>query len=215
MQALSFPIADLIIAICRRSPDDRNSIVTHLIENIKEKTSETYVVRVGCTMIEYIANHRFSPSKALGYLTQTLTLLLMDDTTARTLVAESEVVPVLLDLLLRTLRTREAGKSIAKEEKKDSGTESANELPRWVPTVLLTLDSLAQLPLTETPPVEVYPPCPLPSLLLSLSHSPLLSSLNTNCLIGREAEVRTFPELAAAKAGAGSSHRSDEGSPPA
>lgn len=84
-------------------------------------------------------------------MTQTLTLLLMDDTTARALVSESDVVPVLLDLLVHTLRNRET----VKEEKKDTTSESVPELPRWVPTVLLTLDSLAQLPLTEVPPSEV------------------------------------------------------------
>ena len=48
MQSLSFPIADLIIAICRRSAEDRNSIVQNLIENIKEKASDMYVFGVGC-----------------------------------------------------------------------------------------------------------------------------------------------------------------------
>jgi hypothetical protein len=154
MQALSFPIADLIIAICRRSADDRNSIVQNLIDNIKEKAADTYVVGACVRGFNLMV---FSSSKALEYLTQTLTLLLMDDTTARTLVAESEVVPILLDLLLRTLRSREAAKT-TKE-----ATENANELPRWIPTVLLTVDSLTQLPLTENPPQEVC----FPILLMS------------------------------------------------
>lgn len=91
----------------------------------------------------------FRPTKALGYLTQTLTLLLLDDTSARTIVAESDVVPVLLDLLLRTLRSKESGIS-----DKDTA-DNVGELPKWVPTVLLTLDSLAQLPLSDTPLPEV------------------------------------------------------------
>lgn len=81
-------------------------------------------------------------------MTQTLTLLLLDDTSARTIVAESDVVTVLLELLSRTLKEKEA---------EDAKAEATTELPKWVSTVLLTLDSLAQLPLTESPaPAEVH-----------------------------------------------------------
>ncbi len=80
----------------------------------------------------------------MGYLTQTLTLLLLDDTSARSLVANSDIVPVLLDLLTR---------AVDQSEKREGNAESGNgELPKWVPTVLLTLDSLAQLPLSDSPP---------------------------------------------------------------
>jgi hypothetical protein len=149
MQALSFPIADLIIAICRRAEPDRNTIVHTLIDNIKEKAAPTYVFSASVPgererkrggILLLITSYR--PSKALGYLTQTLTLLLMDDITARKIVAESDVVTILLDLLARTMRSKE--KETA--EKKDS------DLPKWVPTLLLTIDSLAQLPVAENPP---------------------------------------------------------------
>lgn len=83
------------------------------------------------------------------HLTQTLTLLLIDDTTARKIVAESDVITVLLDLLSRTLQGK-TPESASKEE---------SELPKWVATVLLTLDSLAQLPVTEAPELNVSYHC--------------------------------------------------------
>ncbi len=44
MQVLSFPIADLIIAICRRSESDRNVIVQSLLASIKDKATTAYAL---------------------------------------------------------------------------------------------------------------------------------------------------------------------------
>ena len=69
--------------------------------------------------------------------------------------------------LLRTLKSTDIEKKEPSSESSENGLLPKfdakhvpcpdlilGELPKWVPTVLLTLDSLAQLPLTDVPPVQ-------------------------------------------------------------
>jgi len=113
---LTIPVAEVLVSICKpEKPEERQKVVDALAHKIK------------------LAAAQCPPNQEFYCLTHVLSLLLNENHSIRGLVAESSIVPVVLDLLQHLSAGSEEH---SKEE----------DSPKWLATILLVLDTLCQLP---------------------------------------------------------------------
>ncbi len=129
---LTYTVVDVLSSICKK-PDEKTAALTGAATKVDERV---HVVEALADQIKLAAAER-PPSKALYRLTHALTLLMIENTPIRELVATSDLVVVFLDLL--ELMSADAEISKLTSTERDLG-------PDWLTTVLLALDTLCQLP---------------------------------------------------------------------